>query len=273
MTTTASPPPAPALPPRADDPNLDPRVAYEAVASCLCGGGGTASVRDGPVWGWGVCDACGTWVNTRRPTEASLAAVYGPGYWSVTQAMAGCPPLEARFEQDMADRVPQYLSAVLPHVPANGRVAETGCGNARLLHELRARGFDAVGTEFSPDVVARVRRLTDVPILAGGVVRLAPASCDAVVSVDVLEHVHDPLAFLRAHAGVLKPGGVMVVHTPVHDTPAQPYGYSVGMLWKLYHLWLFSRGLAEELFARAGLTVVNRDVWVFGWPVYVLRKA
>ena len=50
------------------DPNIDPRVTYETAEHCLCG----SRVEPGPVWGWGVCPACGTWVNTRRPTEASL---------------------------------------------------------------------------------------------------------------------------------------------------------------------------------------------------------
>jgi SAM-dependent methyltransferase len=252
-----------------DDPNLDPRITWEYVRRCLCEG----HVRQAAVWGWGVCESCGTWVNTHRPTEASLRYVYGPAYWTTTQAMAGCPPIEERFESDAHDRVGHYLNALLPHVAPGARIAETGCGNARMLHDLKARGFDAVGTEFSQDVIDRVHKLTDVPIVRGGAEQLPDASCQAVVSIDVMEHVHDVRAFLRGHVRVLKPGGVMMIHTPVHETQAQVYGYSVGMLWKLYHLWLFSRPLFEQLIEEAGLTVVDRSTVVFSWPVYVLRKA
>jgi SAM-dependent methyltransferase len=239
------------------------------VRSCPCGGG---DLYDAFVWGWGVCRDCGTWVNTRRPTEDSLGVVYGEGYWGVTQEIALCPPLEQRFENDIHDRVNTYLATLLPHLPPGGHVAEIGCGNARLLHELKRRGFDVVGTEMLASTIARVARLTDVKVLRGSVELFEPESLDAVVSIDVLEHVHDPQAFLRQHARVLKRGGVMLLHTPVHEHPSEPYAYRASTLWKLYHLHLFSRTLAERLFDEAGLDVVSSDVRVFGWPLYVLRK-
>jgi len=250
------------------DPNNDPRVNYETVRNCLCG----VALSSGPIWGWDICPACATWVNSRRPTVDSLAAVYGPGYWTTTQEMVNCPPLEARFEADMLDRIPAYLSAIVGHLRPAARVAEIGCGNARLLHELKRRGFDVVGTEFSPEVIARVGKLTDVPIVQGGIERIEPNSVDALISIDVLEHVHDPPAFLKSHVRVLCPGGLMLVHTPVHEKANDPYAYSVGMLWKLYHLYLFGRPLLERLLNEAGLETVSREVVVFGWPVYLLRK-
>jgi len=250
------------------DPNNDPDVRYETVHQCLCG----AETGPGPVWGWDVCPACGTWVNSNRPTADSLPAVYGENYWTTAQEMANCPPLETRFESDMLDRIPAYLSAIVPHLGPGARVAEVGCGNARLLHELAKQGFRVTGTEFSPQIIARVARLTSVPILQGGVERLEPGTFDAVLSIDVMEHAHEPAAFLSSHARVLRAGGLLVVHTPVHEKPNDPYAYSVGMIWKLYHLYLFSRSLIERLFENAGLEVINADVRVFGWPMFVLRK-
>jgi len=251
-----------------DDPNLDPRVRWEIVERCPCGG----KARDAAVWGWGVCESCGTWVNTRRPDEASLKYIYGPAYWTTTQAMAGCPTIESRFESDMHDRIGPYLNALLPHLTPSAIIAETGCGNARFLHELKARGYDVVGTEYSRELIERVAKLTDVTIKQGGVDQLESGTYDAAISIDVMEHVHDPRVFLRDHARVLKPRGTMLIHTPIHDSQAQVYGYSVGMLWKLYHLWLFSRELFERLVSDAGFDIVDNGTVVFGWPVYVLRK-
>lgn len=250
------------------DPNRDPRVRYESIDACPCGG----AALDGPIWGWGICERCGTWVNTRRPSDDSLAAVYGEAYWTITQSMAGCPTLEQRFESDLHDRVGAYLGALLPHLPAKAAVAEIGCGNARLLHELAARGHRAEGAELLPSVIERIGRLTRVPIRRGGAELFGGASLDALISIDVLEHVHDPQAFLLDHARLVRPGGVMLIHTPVHDAPHQPYAYSVGMLWKLYHLYLFSRQLIDRLFAAARLEVVDASTNVFGWPVFILRK-
>ena len=251
-----------------NDPNNDPRIRWETVRTCVCGG----ALYDTFVWGWGICRECQTWVNTRRPTTDSLPIVYGEGYWTVTQALALCPPLEQRFHNDLNDRVGTYMGQLLPHLKPGARVAEIGCGNARLLHELKQRGFDVVGTEFLQSVLDRVSKLTDVKLLRGGVDLFEPESFDAVGSIDVLEHTHDPRAFLRQHVRVLKPGGVMLLHTPIHDHASDPYAYRASTLWKIYHLYLFSRALAERLFAEAGLEVLSRDVRVFGWPVYVTRK-
>lgn len=55
-------------------------------------------------------------------------------------------------------------------------------------------------------------RLQDVTAL-----RLPDASRDAVVSLDVLEHVFDYRAALGEFARVLRPGGVLVVTVPFHE--------------------------------------------------------
>lgn len=251
------------------DPNNDSGLQFETVEQCLCG----TTLAEGPIWGWGVCPGCGTWVNTRRPTRGVQGVVYGEVYWTKTQEMVSCPPLEQRFKSDMNDRIPAYLRALESWLPAGSRVAEVGCGNARLLHELQGRGHHVTGTEYSQPVIDRVGRLTNVPIRRGGAEQLERGAYDGVVSIDVLEHVHDPAGHLRELAGLLKPSGVLLLHTPVISGPNEPYQYSVGMLWKLYHLYLFSRPLIERIFREAGLAIAAEGPLVFGWPVFVLRKA
>lgn len=252
------------------DPNNDPAVTYETVETCLCGGG----LDPGPVWHWEICSRCGTWVNTKRPTAESVAAVYGPVYWTTTQAIAGAPTLEQRFNRDMNDRIPQYLDALRPHLEPASRIGEFGCGNARILHELAAEGHDVLGAEMDPSVVERIRRLTDcVDIDRTLPTEHESGSFDALLSIDVLEHVHDPGAYLVEHARLLRPRGVLLLHTPVHDRPEAPYRYSVGMLWKLYHLFLFSRSLLDRILAEAGFECVDDATMLFGWPVLILRRS
>lgn len=89
---------------------------------------------------------------------------------------------------------------------------------------LRRRVRRLVGSEFAPlhrrlrlsawlwrhRVPAWVRN-ADVTAL-----RFAPATFDAVVSLDVLEHVPDFRAALREFARVLRPGGQLVLSVPFH---------------------------------------------------------
>lgn len=92
---------------------------------------------------------------------------------------------------------------------------------------LRPRVHQLLGSEYGITLGQRLRltawlwrhgvpawlRCEDVTTL-----RLATASLDAVVSLDVLEHVPDYLAALREFSRVLKPGGSLVLTIPFHDT-------------------------------------------------------
>src|SRR5205814_8070802 len=49
---------------------------------------------------------------------------------------------------------------------------------------------------------------------ADGRLPYADASCDAVVSIEVVEHVEDQFAFVRELARIAKPGAPVIVTTP-----------------------------------------------------------
>lgn len=53
---------------------------------------------------------------------------------------------------------------------------------------------------------------------------LTPESFDAVVSIEVIEHVDDDVSFVRNIASVLRPGGVAVLTTPNGDRTPVPVG-------------------------------------------------
>ncbi len=101
------------------------------------------------------------------------------------------------------------------------RVYEVGSGKGALIGWLAARGFDCVGTEITPERGAthgvRAPNLewhaTDGVDLAR---RETPGTFDAVLSNQVLEHLHpdDVAAHFAGAAALLKPGGRYVLATP-----------------------------------------------------------
>jgi SAM-dependent methyltransferase len=74
-------------------------------------------------------------------------------------------------------------------------------------------GFDVVAYDiFVDQFVPR-----DIPIKKAGLnegLAEEPASADAVMALEVIEHMESPRAFLRELARVLKPGGALVLSTP-----------------------------------------------------------
>jgi SAM-dependent methyltransferase len=104
-----------------------------------------------------------------------------------------------------------------------------GCGDATYLALLMASPHaprTAVGAELHAGVVEdNRRRFGHVPGLGFEFQAdlFAPAQAgrfDAVVCMEVLEHIYDTGKFLRLFAHVLRPGGRLLVSVPVETGPA-----------------------------------------------------
>jgi SAM-dependent methyltransferase len=95
------------------------------------------------------------------------------------------------------------------------RVADLGCGCGRLLEEL-CPSCDAAGIDLSPTAVefCAKRGVTAVLGALPDNIPLPENSFDAVILSDIIEHVDDDAAAVRAAARLLRPGGVMILTVP-----------------------------------------------------------
>jgi 2-polyprenyl-3-methyl-5-hydroxy-6-metoxy-1,4-benzoquinol methylase len=140
-----------------------------------------------------------------------------------------------------------------------GRVLEVGCGNGQTLAQLRALGWEIQGQEVDEKAVAQARSVFGVPVFWGPLKQAGfkDEEFDAVVMCHVLEHVHDPLTFLRECKRVLKSGGILVSITP----NAGGWGHArFGRSWRGLepprHLFLFSRNTLEQVARESGFREV-----------------
>jgi SAM-dependent methyltransferase len=122
----------------------------------------------------------------------------------------------------LAEREAPYRVALewLDGLPEIGTVLEIGSGLGYLTYALRRRGVDAVGVDLSEDAVLAARRRFDEPegyFLPEGIAERHPGGVDVVVGLEIVEHVPDPVAFVRGAMGYLRPGGSLVLSTPNRD--------------------------------------------------------
>lgn len=104
-------------------------------------------------------------------------------------------------------------------LPKGARILEIGCGTGHNLPMLAQFGeVDAIEIDETAAAKASERLGKKVgsaplPELAG----VAPGSYDLVAVLDVIEHVEDDVAALKAIAKVLKLGGKILITVPAHQ--------------------------------------------------------
>ena len=117
---------------------------------------------------------------------------------------------------------PDYANPeLLERIPLRARVVlDVGCGQGALgaAYLRRNPAARVLGIDSDPEAAARAKqRLTEVACLDVEVAPMpfaVPEGIDCIVYGDVLEHLADPWALLRTHAGYLSPEGTVLVCMP-----------------------------------------------------------
>ena len=106
---------------------------------------------------------------------------------------------------------------LLDKLPPGGRVLDAGCSAGYLAERLVQRGSTVVGLELDPEAAEKARRVCE-EVLVGDVETMdlpfEPASFDAIVCGDLIEHLRDPGSFLARVGPLLRGGGRLALTTP-----------------------------------------------------------
>jgi len=139
-----------------------------------------------------------------------------------------------------------WLKTVLKQVPAKSRLIDAGAGQLRYKKfcdhlEYVSQDFG----EYRPDgdgsgLQQKEWDQSEIDILSDITAIPEPdGSFDAVLCVEVLEHLPDPVAALREFARLLRVGGVLILTAPFCSlTHYAPYHFSTGFSRYWYEKWL-----------------------------------
>jgi 2-polyprenyl-6-hydroxyphenyl methylase/3-demethylubiquinone-9 3-methyltransferase len=157
------------------------------------------------------------------------------------------------------------------------RVLDIGCGGGLLSEPMARLGADVVGA----DAAERNIPVAQVHAEASGLkidyrhttaesLATAGEAFDAVLNMEVVEHVSDPLAYLTACRDLLCPGGLMVCSTLNRNAKSYAQaiiGAEVVMRWlpRGTHDWrkFITPDELYGLLGQAGLDPVDRTGFVF----------
>jgi 2-polyprenyl-3-methyl-5-hydroxy-6-metoxy-1,4-benzoquinol methylase len=213
------------------------------------------------------CTECGLYYLYPRLIESAMQEAYrqssyyegGASGYADTSYTAQESALRATFKGLLHNLAGRGL--------IGGDLLEIGCGYGYLLDEARSFFRRRVGTEFSPQG-AEIARKTAAEVFVGGVEQIPPnAKFDCIIATQVIEHIYEPLSFVKQLVGRTRPGGHIILATPDIG----------GVLRKLMrrrwpsfkvpeHVLYFDYWTLSSLMYRAGLSDVHRLPYPHAFP-------
>ena len=109
----------------------------------------------------------------------------------------------------------------IAHLNCKVKILDIGCQRGAFCSELQQLGHEPYGIEISSNEVEDARRIRpNIPIIEGNCEKKIPFSdsfFDVVWAGEVIEHIGHTDVFLNEINRVLRPGGHLILSTPMHN--------------------------------------------------------
>lgn len=203
-----------------------------------------------------VCSSCGFVFNDLSEGPNVLAAYYSSHdhyLISTTAGSGGSTPVErARYDR-LLQRLDQWLDPTRT-------ILDVGCGKAGFLLHLRERGYDSLlGLEAS--TACRNLVVNEIGLSVVERIEQLPKTPSVVVISHVLEHLYDPLGFLREVVLSSAPDAVFYLEVP--NSASLP---DAAVPWSWLHFEHINHFDQQHLLAMArlaGLSPIMDGTWSF----------
>jgi SAM-dependent methyltransferase len=181
---------------------------------------------------------------------------------------------EKWFAQIETDFRANSLNELIVSLTPMGRVLDIGCGSGALSAELLAGGREVLSQDMSERMVAMCRKHLEHRGIHNGSVRLGVVDdiqerkhFDAVIALDVIEHIEDDVAALERMREALRPDGTLILSVPALSALYGPKDEAVG------HYRRYDKAQLLETMRRAGFEPQWCRYWnLLGVPIVWLSN-
>jgi 2-polyprenyl-3-methyl-5-hydroxy-6-metoxy-1,4-benzoquinol methylase len=172
--------------------------------------------------------------------------------------LKGLSKLNFVVDQNFIDKTLGVINKQYNSIAPGSIFLDFGCGSDAFLNNVRLKGIDTIGMDFSPQVVDKVRSSGHKAILYSSEDSWNDIDDDSLAFVrmnHVLEHLYNPLQVLKVIKNKMKSGSILHLAIP------NPKGISAtlykGKWWGLdapRHIMLFSSHSLKKLIINSGFS-------------------
>lgn len=190
------------------------------------------------------CDRCELVSMVERRNPALITCAYDRSYFFPDAGKSVGYPDYFGAEERLRRQVATHLASALTRRYPHARLSlDVGCGGGYLVDALRQQGLSAWGTDPAAAVLDGAAPDVREHLLHGAVdspqvVERGPY--DLVTAMDVIEHIADPVDFLRSSFGLLKENGALILLTPRFDGWLSRAAQASYVHFNVDHVYYFS---------------------------------
>ena len=134
------------------------------------------------------------------------------------------------------------------------KILEIGSGNGFLLKNLYEQGYNIRGIEISQERRRISQIISDAPVIDFDILSQTKSigQFDTVVMFQVLEHIADPISFLKKISKMLKKNGKLIIEVPnIDDFQLELNQFYKDWFWQKAHVSYFSVQILSEILAKS----------------------
>ena len=153
------------------------------------------------------------------------------------------------------------LSKLEKFIKPQGRLLDVGCALGFGVSEAEKKGWNAVGIDISKYAVKYCKK-NSLKVRQGELEKIKfRYKFSVIFTSHILEHVHDPLVFLRKAGEMLKSGGVLYLAMPNQKSFIARI---MGSKWFDYrreqHLWFYNPSTIRKLLTISGFEILEYGI-------------
>jgi len=164
------------------------------------------------------------------------------------------------------------MDVILDKCRKNGRILDLGCGSGAFTKRLQNHGFITNSVDLSLDTFALNSECYEIDLNSNFSQRFSSRNYDVIVALEVIEHLENPLHFLRQLKLIAGPETIIFVSFPnlyLYYSVVTFYkhgtfgNYSPFLYWETGHQTIMTDWLFEAHLKKTGLMLEKKHFCAF----------